>query len=72
LLWLISASPANAVGTVPLALWAYAHFVSIIVIFGCLVAEKTLVKAAMTVEEEELVVRLDLVYGLMVALLYVA
>jgi hypothetical protein len=70
-LWLISASPANAVGSFPSALWASAHFVSIIVIFGCLVAEKTLVKAPMTIEEEEMVVRLDLVYGLMVALLYV-
>jgi hypothetical protein len=30
-----------------------------------------LVKAPMTIEEEEMVVRLDLLYGLMVALLYV-
>lgn len=71
LFWFLSASPALAAGTLPSALWAYAHFSSIVVIFGCLIAEKTLVKAGMTVQEEELVVRLDLVYGLMVALLYV-
>lgn len=61
--------PAEAAAPVPSALWAYAHYLSIIAIFGCLSAEKTLVKVGMTEEEEATVVKLDLVYGVMAALL---
>jgi len=66
------ASPAEAAtagAVVPTALWAYAHYLSIIVITGCLAAERTIVKANMTEEEENTIVKLDLVYGLMAALL---
>lgn len=70
---LLTASlPAEAATTgavVPTALWAYAHYFSIIVIFGCLAAERTIVKAGMTEEEENTIVKLDLVYGLMAFLL---
>jgi uncharacterized membrane protein len=61
-----------AAGPVPSALWAYAHYFSILVIFGCLSAERTLVKADMTQEEENIVIKLDLVYGLMAALLIIS
>ena len=68
---LTTALPANAAAaaTIPSALWAYGHYVSIIAIFGCLAAERTIVKAGMTEEEENTVVKLDLIYGLMAALL---
>jgi Predicted membrane protein (DUF2214) len=67
---LTTSLPAEAAaGAVPSALWAYAHFLSIIVIFGCLSAERTIVKAGMTEEEEKTIVKLDLLYGVMAVLL---
>jgi hypothetical protein len=65
-----SATTAAAM-PIPSALWAYGHYVSIIAIFGCLSVERTLVKADMTVDDENTVVKLDVVYGVMAALLYV-
>ena len=70
ILVLATALPAEAAaGAVPSALWAYAHYLSIIVIFGCLSAERTIIKAGMTEEEEETIVKLDLLYGVMAVLL---
>jgi hypothetical protein len=67
---LATSLPAEAAaGAVPSALWAYAHYLSIIVIFGCLSAERTIVKAGMTEEEEKTIVKLDLLYGVMAVLL---
>ena len=67
---LTTALPAEAAaGPVPSALWAYAHYLSIIIIFGCLAAEKTIVKAGMTAEEENTIVKLDLLYGVLAVLL---
>ena len=65
----LPAEAATAGAVVPSALWAYAHYFSILVITGCLAAERTIVKANMTEEEENTIVKLDLVYGLMAALL---
>lgn len=66
-----AATSATTVMPISSALWAYGHYVSIIAIFGCLSVEKTLVKADMTVEDENTVVKLDVIYGVMAALLYV-
>jgi Predicted membrane protein (DUF2214) len=60
-----------AAAALPSALWAYGHYVSIIAIFGCLAVERTLVKVDMSVQDENTVVKLDVVYGVMAALLYV-
>lgn len=63
-----------AVSTSPVAsgLWAYAHYLSILVIVGCLTAERVIVKADMASVEEDQIVKIDLVYGLMAALLIVS
>jgi len=65
------ALPAHAVsgGVLPSALWAYGHYFSIIAIFGILAVERVLVRTDMTVEDEKLLVKLDLGYGLLAALL---
>jgi hypothetical protein len=52
---------ANIMPMIPSALWAYGHYVSIIAIFGCLCVEKTLVNAEMTVQDENTVVKLDVI-----------
>ena len=69
---LLTALPVEAAGVVPSALWAYAHYLSILVITGCLVAEKNIVKAEMSVDDEDTIVKIDLVYGLMAALLIIS
>lgn len=51
------------------ALWAYAHSVSILVILACLIAERHLIQPSMTVEDEDTVIKIDLVLGLMGVLL---
>jgi hypothetical protein len=67
---LLTALPAEAAaGVLPTALWAYAHYLSILVITGCLAAERSLVKADMSVDDEDTIVKIDLVYCLMAALL---
>ena len=60
---------ALAAAVLPTALWAYAHYFSILVITACLAAERTLVKPQMTVEDEDTIVKLDLIYGAMAFLL---
>jgi hypothetical protein len=69
---LLTALPVEAAGVVPSALWAYAHYLSIIAITGCLVAEKNIVKPDMSVDDEDSIVKIDLVYGLMAALLIIS
>ena len=70
---LLTALPAEAAGgVVPSALWAYGHYLSILVITGCLIAERILVKPDMSVDDEDTIVKIDLVYGLMAALLIVS
>jgi hypothetical protein len=61
---LFTALPADAAGTVPNALFAYAHYLTILLATGALVAERTLVKPGMTDEEEDTLVLIDLVYGI--------
>ena len=63
---------ATATSVLPSALWAYGHFLSILVIVGCLTAERIIVKADMTPSNEDTIVKLDLVYGLMAALLIIS
>ena len=62
----VSASPVAS------GLWAYAHYLSILVIVGCLTAERIIVKADMATAEEDQIVKIDLVYGLMAALLIIS
>lgn len=69
---LFTALPVEAAGVVPAALWAYAHYLSILAITGCLVAEKVIVKPNMSVDDEDYIVKIDLVYGLMAALLIIS
>lgn len=73
LVLLVASTPAEAASAapavIPSALWAYAHYASIISIFGILSAEKTLIKPDMTQDEESTVVKLDLIYGLLAVLL---
>lgn len=63
---------AAAVPVVPSALWAYGHYLSILVITSCLVAERNLVKPDMSVEDENIIVKIDVVYGVMAALLIIS
>jgi len=51
------------------ALVAYGHYFASLAIVACLVAEKFLVEANMSAEDEETVVKIDLVYGLLAVLL---
>lgn len=70
--WSAGALPAHAAAggaVLPSALWAYAHYVSIICIFGIICAERLLIATDMTAEDEDLLVKLDLGYGLLAALL---
>lgn len=69
---LASTGGATTAAVIPSALWAYGHFLSILVIVGCLTAERIIVKADMTPSEEDTIVKLDLVYGLMAALLIIS
>mmetsp|Transcript_33855 Transcript_33855/g.74494 ORF Transcript_33855/g.74494 Transcript_33855/m.74494 type:complete len:289 (-) Transcript_33855:150-1016(-) len=69
---LASTGDAITAAVIPSALWAYGHFLSILVIVGCLTAERIIVKADMTPSEEDTIVKLDLVYGLMAALLIIS
>lgn len=66
------ALPAEAAaGVVPTALWAYAHYLAMLVIMGCLVAERTLLKPQMTQEEESFLGMVDLGYSLSLLFLVV-
>ena len=51
------------------ALTSYAHIFSIMAITGCLVAERLLIQTDMSKEDEDIVNKIDFVYGLVAALL---
>jgi len=66
-------APTPSVSSVlPNALWAYAHYFSIIAITLCLASERALVDADMPIEDEETVVKIDVAYGLLAALLIIS
>jgi hypothetical protein len=67
-----TALPVEAAGVLPSALWAYGHYLSILAITGCLIAERILVKPDMSVEDEDTIVKIDVVYGVMAALLIIS
>jgi hypothetical protein len=69
---LTTALPVEAAGVLPSALWAYGHYLSILTITGCLIAERILVKPDMSVEDEDTIVKIDVVYGIMAALLIIS
>ena len=69
---LSTALPVEAAGVLPSALWAYGHYLSILAITGCLIAERILVKPDMSVEDEDTIVKIDVVYGVMAALLIIS
>lgn len=55
--------------TIQSALWSYAHTFSILGITGCLVAERFLVKPDMSMEDENTLIKVDLLYGILAVLL---
>jgi hypothetical protein len=69
---IFTALPADAAGVVPTALWAYAHYVSILIVMASLVGQRVLVKAGMSNEEEDTLQLFDVVYGLSALLLVVS
>lgn len=69
---LFTALPAEAAGAVPTALVAYAHYLTILLALGAVVAQRALVKPGMTNEEEDAIQVLDLVYGISATLLIVS
>jgi hypothetical protein len=69
---LFTALPADAAGVVPTALWAYAHYVSILVVMASLVGQRVLVKAGMSDEEEDTLQIFDAVFGVSALLLIVS
>ena len=58
--------PAHASGfeVIPSALAAYAHYGCILGFMACVVAERTLVKPGMSRDDEELLAKVDIVYGI--------
>lgn len=59
-LW--TASPAEAADVVPSALWAYGHYLSMLLAMGALVAERVLIKPEMSSDEEKALRLADLAY----------
>jgi hypothetical protein len=69
---LFTALPAEAAGAVPSALWAYAHYVSILLVMASLVGQRVLVKASMSDEEEDTLQLFDTIYGVSALLLVIS
>jgi Predicted membrane protein (DUF2214) len=70
-LW--TATPAEAADTVvPSALWAYGHYLSMLVAMGSLVAERVLIRPQMSIDEEKALRLADLVYVVSLAFLLVS
>jgi Predicted membrane protein (DUF2214) len=70
-LW--TATPAEAADTVvPSALWAYGHYLSMLVAMGSLVAERVLIKPRMSTDEEKALRLADLVYVVSLVFLLVS
>lgn len=53
-----------ASNAIPSALAAYGHYLGLVLVSGCLVTERLLIKPAMSVQEEKLLGYADIVYGL--------
>jgi hypothetical protein len=69
---LFTALPAEAAGAVPSALWAYAHYVSILLVMASLVGQRVLVKAGMSDEEEDTLQLFDTIYGVSALILVIS
>jgi hypothetical protein len=69
---LFTALPAEAAGAVPSALWAYAHYVSILLVMASLVGQRVLVKAGMSDEEENTLQLFDIIYGVSALILVIS
>jgi hypothetical protein len=69
---LFTALPAEAAGAVPSALWAYAHYVSILLVIASLVGQRVLVKAGMSDEEEDTLQLFDTIYGVSALILVIS
>jgi Predicted membrane protein (DUF2214) len=59
---LCTAFPAEAADVVPSALWAYGHYLGMLLTMGSLVAEHVLIKPQMSSDEEKALRLADLVY----------
>ena len=70
---LLTASPAEAAGdTIPSALWAYAHYASMLGAMGVVVGQRFVVKPGMTEEDESLLGKLNIAYGVFLTLILVS
>jgi hypothetical protein len=69
---LFTALPAEAADAVPSALWAYAHYVSILLVMASLVGQRVLVKAGMSDKEEDTLQIFDAIYGLSALILVIS
>jgi hypothetical protein len=69
---LFTALPAEAAGAIPSALWAYAHYVSILLVMASLVGQRVLVKAGMSDEEENTLQLFDTLYGVSALILVIS
>jgi hypothetical protein len=69
---LFTALPAEAAGVIPTALWAYAHYLSILLVMGSLAGQRVVVKAGMSDEEEDTLQLLDTIYGVSALLLVIS
>jgi hypothetical protein len=69
---LFTALPAEAADAVPSALWAYAHYSSILLVMASLVGQRVVVKAGMSDEEEDTLQLFDVLYGVSSLLLIVS
>lgn len=69
---LFTALPAEAADAVPSALWAYAHYVSILLVMASLVGQRVVVKAGMSHNEEDTLQLFDTIYGVSALLLIVS
>lgn len=59
-----SAATAFAPTAIPSALAAYGHFVSILGMLGCVMIERVTIKPGMSSDDEDLVTKADIAYGL--------
>ena len=69
---LLTASPAEAADTIPTALWAYAHYASMLGAMGTVVGQRFIVKSGMTKEDESVLGQLNIVYGVFLTLVLVS
>ena len=69
---LFTASPAEAADTIPTALWAYAHYASMLAAMGSVAGQRFVLKPGMTEQEESVLGQLNIAYGIFLTLVIVS